>query len=187
LNKHEYWLKCKEWWQQLAKREQRALLFAAVALLLFIAYSTFAALQDQITNMRKKLVAAQHHLSALQAVNMTLEHLEQQAPAAKQMLSIVSVLNLVQKQIAQAGLLSTLSELKQVSASSFALEFKKIEFDQLMQLLISIMKEHALSIFELSVQQDKSTLSEKGLVNAQIILKWTQPPNSQKTGSDPIF
>ncbi|MBX3709945.1 MAG: type II secretion system protein M [Gammaproteobacteria bacterium] len=164
----ELWAKMKEWWSGLALREKQVIGIGTVLLVLFIAYQwVWAPYLNHIVQMREQIVASQKTLSWMQAANDVIQKVENKTKEKNKSISLVVLLSQIQKQIAQAGLGQSLTQLKQASNDSVEIQFQKVEFDKLIKLLVVIIKEQNVSVTRMSVIAN----SVPGLVNTSIVMK----------------
>jgi type II secretory pathway component PulM len=66
----------------------------------------------------------------------------------------------------QAGMKDALTQMKQASNESVHMEFKNVSFDQLMKLMINVLKANQVNI----TQFNANALATPGMVNADIII-----------------
>jgi type II secretory pathway component PulM len=102
----------------------------------------------------------------MQNVDVQLTQLEKDPKQSEHVASPVALLSVLQKEVTDARLEPNLVQLKQVSNDAVEMQFQKVSFDKLMQLLIRMSKEHAVLISTLNV----TTETEPGLVNANVVL-----------------
>ncbi len=163
----EHWQKLQEWWSPLAVREKRAVMVAGAALALFIIYAgIWSPLMNQADLMRKRIGSEQKNLVWMQAADKSLQKIETQTRARSKTISPVVMLTLMQKKTEQAGLGQYMTQLKQSSSDAINIQFKKVEFDKLLEMLITTAKEQPVEIAQLSIAAQKP-----GWVDADIILK----------------
>ena len=160
------WTKLKEWWDQLALREQRAISMGGVLIAVFIFYQGIGSPSlHHLEVMRQKIVSAQKTLWWMQSADKVIRsHLSVMKPPPVSPLVFLSQMH---GQIKLAGLESFLTELKQSGNDSVEMHFQKIEFDKLAAFLIRVMKASPVTISQLSV----SALEARGLVNAELVIK----------------
>ena len=165
---NEWLIKLKEWWNNLAPREQMIVALGSTIVGVFIFYLIiWAPYLNRIDLMRKHIQTEQKTLAWMQAANAKIIKLEEQAKNRNAVITPVVLLGLLQKQINQAGLESHLTNLKQASSDSLELHFQKIEFDKLMQLLEKIVKEQNVTVAQFSATAENAP----GIVNADMVLK----------------
>ncbi len=164
----EMWLKWKEWWSQLALREKQAVMLGGPLLIIFILYQwIWSPYLDYVNGMRKRIGTEQKLLLWMQEADAAINKIAGQSKTKIKAVSPVMLLSVMKKQVNKAGLEQYLTQLKQATNESIELHFQKIEFDKLIKVIISVMKEQPVSILQMSVVADNTP----GIVNADIILK----------------
>jgi general secretion pathway protein M len=160
-------LKYKDKWDALAKREQYALAVGTVCVILFILYELiWSPYLTAVNNLRDRIVSSQKTLVWMQAADQTLQQMESHHQKG-QVTSPVVLLSVLQKELNTAGLSGELTSLKQSAADAIQLSFQKVDFDKLLALLIKTVKEQNVYIAQMSVTSD----STPGLVTVEIVLK----------------
>ena len=163
----EYWLKFKEWHAQLELRERRMVNIGGAALIFAIFYfGIWSPFLGRVDSLRKTIGSEQKTLAWMKEADQEIKRLSGESGSAKQKPTPVAMLALLQTQVNQSGLKDTLTQLKQASNDSIQLQFKKVSFDQLIKLLITVMKSNYVSITQLSVTAEATP----GLVNAEIMV-----------------
>lgn len=162
------WLKAKEWWSGLALREKQAVALGASILGIFILYQgIWSPYLASVASLRAHLTSQQKTLLWMQAADQAMQKMEEQTKAPSKSMSPVVFLSYLQKRIEAAGLVPALTQLKQASNDSIAVQFKKVEFDKLMALLISVIKEQHVTV----TQMQATAESAIGVVNVSMMLK----------------
>lgn len=156
------------WWMSLGLREQRSLLIGAIFLVLFFSYSfVWKPIQDQSVNLRKKIVEQEKTLQWMQHMDAKLitasRHSGRQAQSIP---SPVVLLGLLQKEIENADLAQSLTQLKQSSNEMLEMHFQKVSFDALIKLFIRMKQRYAIEIDHITL----TALSVAGTVNADLTL-----------------
>lgn len=165
----ENWIKAKEWWSTLAAREKAAMTAGVAAAILFIVYQwVWSPFLEHVNQMRKRIVSDQETLAWMQSADQEIKKIESQAGSKTKAVSPVELLSRIQKQINQAGLEQSLSQLKQASNDSIEVHFQKVDFEKLMALLVDILKQQSVSVTQFSVI---SSGESTGIVNADMIFK----------------
>jgi type II secretory pathway component PulM len=164
----ESWAKLKEWWASLALREKRAVTLGGSLLGIFIVYQfIWTPYTNYIGEMRDRIQKNEKMLVWMQSADKEIRKIEAQSKNQNKPVALVVLLGLLQKQINTASLEQYLTLLKQASNESIEMHFQKVDFDKLMRLLTAIIKEHSVSISQMSA----IALNEPGIVNADIVLK----------------
>lgn len=162
----EYWNKIKDWWATLGIREKKAVSGAGIVLLIFAVYQfLWLPFQNQAIYLRKQIVSNEKTLLWMQTIDQRISATRGNEHAQKT--SAVLLLGILQKEIESAGLQQSLMQLKQNNNGMIELHFQKVQFDELMKLLIQINKQHGTDIVQMSALADPSP----GIVNADIYVK----------------
>lgn len=164
----EFWIKLKEWWAQLALREKQAVLVGSSLLALFIVYQwIWTPYLEHVDSMRRRISTDQKMLVWMQEADKAISKIESQVKNKTKAVSPVEILSLMKKQVTQAGLEQYLTQLKQATNESVEMHFQKVEFDKLIRLLTTAVKQQRVSILQMSVIAETTP----GVVNADVVLK----------------
>lgn len=168
INLKDQWMaKIQEKWQPLADREKKAVLIGGAFLGVFILYAgIWSPWLNHLEAMREHIHTQQKNLVWMQNVDTQLVQLEKNPKQSEHVTSPIALLSILQKQVDEARLQSNLVQLKQASNETIEIQFQKVSFDKLMQLLIHISKEQSVQIATLNATAD----TEPGLVNADVVL-----------------
>lgn len=165
---NDFQIKMKNWWQNLAAREQRIVAVGALAASIMLFYLLiWGPYLDRIDAMRKEIQSGYKTLAWMQTADAEIRKLENQSAKKESAVSLVTLLGILQRQVDQAGLTSSLTQLKQAAQDSIEMHFQKVAFDKLMGLLITVMKEQSVSVTHFSVVADAAP----GVVNADVVLR----------------
>lgn len=150
---NEYWLKIKEWFNNLELREKRAVMIGGVAFMIFIIYAgIWSPLVNSAQTARAHLVAQQKLLVFMQSADKQLQNSDNSiANMNHKPDTPVSLLTFLQEKVNKAGLASYLSQLKQANNDSITLEFQKISFDKFIEFMMAMLKEQSITVTQLSV------------------------------------
>lgn len=164
----EQWLKIKEWWSNLSLRDKRILSISSALCIVFVfARLLMLPLFGLADTMRQRFQTEQATLTWMRKTDGEIQKISHQDIRKNQTLTPVILLGVLQKQITKAGLQAYLTQLKQINHESITMHFQKVEFDQLMKLLVTILNEQNVSISQMSAV----SITTPGLVNAEINLK----------------
>lgn len=160
--------KLKEGWAHLALREKQAVVLGGSVLGMFMVYQfIWTPYLDHVAAMRKRLDTVQKTLVWMTATDKEIKKRESHSKSKNNPMSPVAFMSHLQKQIRQARLEQYLTQLKQTSHDSIEMHFQKIEFDKLIFLLTTVIKEQPVSITQMSAIAENSP----GVVNADVVLK----------------
>jgi general secretion pathway protein M len=162
---NEQWQKIKEWYEQLAIREKRAVTFGGIALGIFLIYAViWSPLNTSAQNARVHLAEKQKTLRWMQAADQQIQAASGAVLQQNKIDTPVALLSFLQEKINKAGLSSYLSNLKQTNTDAISLSFQKIGFDKLMQFMINMLKEQPMTVTALSVTPSDTL----GMVNVDM-------------------
>jgi type II secretory pathway component PulM len=162
------WVKWKEWWSSLTLHEKQGAALSVSLLVIFIVYQwIWAPYLDHVDAIRKRISTDQKLWVWMQRTDKAISKIESQSKHKNKAASPVMILSLMKKQVGQAGLEQFLTQLKQATNGSVELHFQKVEFDKLIRLLMTMMKEQQVTILQMSVVADTTP----GTVNADMMLK----------------
>lgn len=164
----EEWGKVKEWWLHLNLREKQAVFFGSIIVAIFILYQfIWSPYLEKVADMRQRIVTQQKNLLWMQSADKEIRDLQKHATKQQAVVSPVIFMSVMQKQIDNTGLSQYLTQLKQSTNDAVEVHFQKVEFDKLISLLMTVVKEQQVAVTQMSVVAD----STPGIVNADIILK----------------
>jgi type II secretory pathway component PulM len=162
----EYWVKIKDWHTQLEQRERRAVNIGGVAMIFAIFYlGIWSPFLGRVDDLRERITSDQKTLAWMQNADQQLSR-QTQSGETKQNYSPVGMLAALQTEVQKAKMKDAMTELKQASNDSIQMHFKNVSFDQLMKLLMSVMRSSHATITQLSTTSE----STPGMVNADITL-----------------
>lgn len=161
--------KYKEWWNNLAQREQRLLLIGSISLTLFMIYIFFwSPLSAASELMRQRISKNEKLVVWMQAVNQEINELTQFKSADKnKSYSPVEMISVLQNQINRAHLQDQLTQIKQTGNDAIEIHFQKVNFDKLSAMLIKLSETQNITITQIAVKATNSS----GFVSADVTLK----------------
>jgi general secretion pathway protein M len=164
----ESWIKFKEWWASLALREKQAISIGVSLLALFILYQwIWTPYLDNVATMRGRIASDQKTLLWMQSADKIIQKVENKSTPKNKTVSSVEFLSQMQKQIKHAKLDQSLTQLKQSTNDAIEMHFQKVEFDKLIKLIATIIKNNHVVISQMTV----NALETSGYVNADIVIK----------------
>jgi len=163
----EYWNKFKEWYSRLEQREQRMVSIGGVALAAAILYfGIWSPFLGRVDNLRTTIAGEQKTLAWMKDAEDKIKQLSSENNAERKSVTPVALLSELQDAVNQAGMKDALTQMKQASNESVHMEFKNVSFDQLMKLMINVLKANQVNI----TQFNANALATPGMVNADIII-----------------
>jgi general secretion pathway protein M len=166
----EYWHKAKNWYAALEQRERRAVLVGGSSVMFAVLYfGIWSPMVNHVDDMRKRIVTDQKTLTWMREADEKIKQLAATETTSQQAVTPVQLLTLLQMQINQAGLRDALKEMKQASNDAIQLHFKNVSFDQLIKLLMSVLKNSHVAISQFAATAETTP----GMVNADVMLTIT--------------
>jgi general secretion pathway protein M len=154
----------KDWWLGLAPRERRLLGGGGLLALLMLGYGlVWAPLQDARNDWQRRAEAAE---ASLQWMRVAVERLAQQPLRAAPVADGRSLLARIDEGARQAGLGPVLLRVEPLAAGRVRAHFQAAPFDQLMDWLQPLARDHGVRVEELSLQRAAGV----GLVDARLTL-----------------
>jgi general secretion pathway protein M len=164
----EWQIKLKEWWKALNEREQRVVTAGGVIVAALLFYLIiWGPYLNRIHLMRQHIKTEQQTLAWMRAADKEIKQIETHTKNKSAATTPVALLNTLQKQIEDANLAPFLTDLKQSSPDTISIHFQKVEFDNLMRLLLTILKTQNVSVTQMSVVAENSP----GMVNVEVLVK----------------
>jgi general secretion pathway protein M len=164
----EYLQKFKDWWSTLAIREKKAVSIGGAALGVFILYQgIWSPYLHHVATERQRISSQQKLLLWMQATDKEMQKMQGQSTGQNQGASPVLFLSYMQKQVRQAGLAKALVQMQEVSSDSIEAHFQQVDFDRLMTLMMTMMKEQRVSV----TQFTSTAEGAPGMVNVDLVLK----------------
>lgn len=163
----DQWVKLKDKWETLSFREKQAAAFGGIVIAFLMVYQfIWSPLLVQVALMRQQIVTEQKNVLWMQTANKKIKQLESQQKAKNAVVSPVILMSAMQKLINQTGTSQFLTQLKQTSNDTVEIQFQKIEFDKLMAVLITAIKQQHITISQIAMTAETTP----GVVSADITL-----------------
>lgn len=158
----------KEWWLNLALREKQMVALGGCTLFIIIFYFfIWSPFTNHLDNLRHDIQTSQQLLMWMQASNKKILTIENQQKKQKSRLKIRgSLLGIIQKRANQSPLAKNISFIQQADNNAVQLQFKNVNFDQLMSWLIQLWQTQGIVISQMSV----TPVSAQGIVEAEVVL-----------------
>lgn len=164
---NEYWLKLKEWHAQLELRERRMVNIGGTALAIAILYfGIWSPFLGRVDALRATISGEQKTLAWMQDAEQKIKQLSSDDKSSRQSVTPVTLLASLQKSVNDAGMKDALQSMKQSSEDSVQMQFKNVSFDQLVKLLISVMKSSHVTVTQFNAVAQPTP----GVVNAEVML-----------------
>lgn len=158
----------QSWWSQRVLRERLAIIIGSSLLFLFLYIQMLLVpLFAKKNNLQQQIVTASQTLAWMQMADRQLAEINEKPNAQQAEITPVALLGILQQGIEQAGLSSTLKELKQASNGSIELHLQQAAFDTFITWFFAFNKTYAININQLAIQQTE----QAGLVNVDISLE----------------
>ena len=163
----EYWVKFKVWHAGLETRERRMANIGGAAIVFAIFYfGIWSPFLTRVSDLRSRITSEQKMLAWMKSADEKISQLATESSGARQSATPVAMLALLQNQVNQAGLKDALTSMKQADNDSIQLQFKSVSFDQLMKLLIGVLKSSHVTIKQFSAVGENTP----GMVSADVML-----------------
>jgi general secretion pathway protein M len=147
----ENWEKFKVWYAALEGRERRAVNIGGAALIFAIFYlGIWSPFLDRVNTLRQRITSEQKTLAWMQDADQKLSKLAGTGGGVQQRITPVAMLTVLQNQVQKFGMKEAVSELKQTTNDSIEMQFKNVSFDQMMKLLMAVMKDYRVTITQIS-------------------------------------
>lgn len=163
----EYWVKLKEWHAQLEQRERRMVNVGGAALAFAIFYvGIWSPFLGRVDGLRTTISGEQKTLAWMKDAQEKIKQLSAENSGGQQASTPVEMLALLQERVDQAGMKDAMKQMKQTGNDAIQLQFKNVSFDQLIKLLIGVMKSSRVTITQFNIVAE----STPGMVNADVML-----------------
>lgn len=161
--------KIKKWYAALDQRERRAVNIGGTALALAIFYfGIWSPFLSRVEAMRKRISSDQKTLVFMQQADNKLKQLAGSSSTETTSITTpVAMLAYLQDAIAKAGLKDALKDMKQAANDSIQLSFKNVSFDNLVKMLMNVMKSSHVNVTQFTAVAEKTP----GMVNAEVMLQ----------------
>lgn len=164
---NEYWIKLKEWHAQLELRERRMVNIGGTALAIAIFYfGIWSPFLGRVNTLRTTISGEQKTLAWMQDAEQKIKQFTSDDKSSRQSMTPVTLLSQLQNSVNDAGMKDSLQSMKQTSDDSVQMTFKNVSFDQLVKLLISVMKASHVSVTQFNAVAQPTP----GVVNAEVVL-----------------
>jgi general secretion pathway protein M len=165
---NEYSAKAKEWWSHLSAQEKKAVSIGGSVLGVFLFYFLiWSPFLGHLDVMRKRMSGEEATLAWMQAADVKIKMIQAQENNNTKVSSPVALMSILQKQINQNALGQSLTQLKQAGNDTIEMAFKGVEFDRVISFLTGTIKQHQVSIDQLSATAGETP----GVVDIQLVLK----------------
>lgn len=164
---NEYWVKFKEWHAQLELRERRMVNIGGAALVFAIFYfGIWSPFLGRVDTLRSTISGEQKTLAWMQDAEQKIKQLSNDDQGSRQTMTPVTLLADLQNKVNSAGMKDSLQSLKQAANDSVQMQFKNVSFDQLVKLLINVMKTSHVTVTQFNALAQPTP----GMVNAEVLL-----------------
>lgn len=157
-----------DWWSPLEAREKKMVTAGSLAISAFIFYAAiFMPLSNHAIKLRKQIKTNSQLLAWMQEASKKINAAKGEEHNLIAVPSPVVLLTILQQKVDKAGLASGLTELKQVGNDSVEMQFKQVEFDNVMRLLIAVLTQHDVKVEKLT----STARATPGIVDANLVFK----------------
>lgn len=139
--------KCRFWWAELGLRERRMVVVGGMALFAFVFYVAYwSPMQSTVAKLRHSIAAKSKTLAVMQDLDARMAALNSTRVERAEDVSTVTLLGDVQKLATEYGVSKPLKVIKQSSENAIELQFDKVDFDKLTELLNHVVKSYPVTI-----------------------------------------
>ena len=163
----EFILRIKDWWNSLGSREKTWVTWGApVACVLIIYQFILAPLVNNVSDMRERITSQQKTLVWMKAADEQIAHVSGEGTASANKTTPLALLSELQKNINKASLNQSLTQLKQSNNDAVDIQFKKVDFDKLIKLMLDTLQHYRVSVAQMAV----TSVNKTGAVDATIVI-----------------
>jgi len=156
----------KDWWNSLAKREQRLVLWGGIVVVLLIYYfAILSPMQDKISALKKSVANDAALLTWMQKAKSDVKQAEQNRVKNTANRS-KSLLTLVDNSIKQKRINTAVTDIKQINKNEVQAKFQDVVFDNLIGWLQQLQKREAVKIKKIILRRTET----QGVVSADVVL-----------------
>lgn len=156
------------WWMQLQDRERRFIRYGGITATMLLFYVLlWSPFLDTVSQAQQDLEDKRQLLQWMQTASVQYQQLKKQSNGPAN-LSTDNMLSTVSQSLKDNALTSLVSEIKQTNDLKVTVNFKQVNFDDLIQWLLNIRKQYGLQVDQIQVEQVSTA---PGLVQAALVLK----------------
>ncbi len=154
----------RAWYENLAERERRLVLFGAVVAVILLVLAIVLPLNRHIAQARQRVAVKQDDLSFIQSV---APQIAAAGPGPTATASNENFVVLVDSSARESGLGKSLSSSQPTGERTLRVRFERAPFDGLMAWLARISQNHGIRVETAEIE----SAGEVGMVNAGLVLK----------------
>lgn len=156
------------WWAQLQDRERRFIRYGGITAIVLLFYVLlWSPFLDNVSAAQQDLEDKRQLLQWMQTASVQFQQLKKQGHGPAN-LSTDNMLSTVSQSLKDSALASLVSEIKQTNDLKVTVNFKQVNFDDLIQWLLNIRKQYGLQVDQIQIEQVSTA---PGLVQAALVLK----------------
>ena len=157
----------KAWWLHLELRERNFIKYGSIAITLLCFYVTiWAPFLEDVQAQQQSLDSQRALLAWMQNATIKVQALQKQDKTITK-LTPDAALTIIDQSLKDNGLSSSISELKQTADLKVTVTFKQVNFDELMQWLITIRKQYGLQVDQIAIEQPATI---PGIIQARLVV-----------------
>ena len=154
----------REWYENLADRERRFVLFGAIGALILLLLGVFLPLNRNIAQARERVAVKQGDLAFIRSV---APQLAAAGPATGNITSGESLVVLIDSSARESGLGKSLTNSQPTGDKGLRLRLDHVSFDAMVAWLARLSQQHGVRVESAEIE----SAGETGLVNAGLVLK----------------
>lgn len=157
----------KEWWQHLSNREQKLVLMSGIFIIALIFYFLiWSPVSDSLTTLQNNVSQEQQLLSWMRTAVPQLETVST-TNLGTSSVNAANLFTTIENSLASNGLKSELKDIKQNQDGTITLTFDQVDFDDLINYLISLQQQYGIIITTFN----SSKLPSTGYVKCEVVLQ----------------
>jgi general secretion pathway protein M len=154
----------RAWFDNLAERERRMVLFGGVAGVIILILAIVLPLNRNIAQTKQRVTIKQDDLSFIQSAT---PQLASAGPGAANVATAENLVVIIDSSARESGLGKSLASTQPTGDKSLRVRFDRAPFDGLMAWLARISQNYGVSVVSAEIE----SAGEAGLVNAGLVLK----------------
>ncbi len=135
----------KEWWDNLALREKKIIIYGGALLILFLLYEiVWSPFTNKVDSLRKSVTQNQALLIWMQNADQRLQSIVN--TQKNKTTTNESLLSIMQREVNKSPLATHVTQLRQAENDSVQLTLQKADFDRLIALLTDLSNQDGLTV-----------------------------------------
>lgn len=157
----------KEWWQHLSNREQKLVLLSGIFIIAIVFYFLiWSPVSGSLTTLQNNVTQEQQLLSWMRTAVLQLET-NSSTNLGNTTVNAATLFTTIENSLTSNGLKSELKDIKQNQDGTITLTFDQVDFDDLINYLISLQQQYGIIITTFN----SSKLPNTGYVKCEVVLQ----------------